>query len=105
MNNSDFPIYIQIMNISMNMGRIGSWVADCYDSKKKLIPKFINETEQFLLDLSYKDISKDFKPTLNKFSSEFKNLKKESITKKNRLFWAERALTWANILQHRAKLA
>lgn len=105
MRNSDFPLDIQIMNISMNMARIGNWVADCYEDKKDLIKKIIQENEHFLFDLQSQNISKDFKLTLNKFNREFKNLKKEPITKKNKALWAERALTWANILQHRARLA
>ena len=104
MKNSDFPLDVQIMNIAMNMARIGNWVADCYEDKKDLIKRIIQETDTFMYDLPSQSISKNFKPTLDKFSSEFEQLKKEHITKKNRLFWAERALTWANILQHRARL-
>lgn len=105
MKNSDFPLDIQIMNIAMNMARIGNWIADCYEDKKDLIKKIIQENEHFLFDLQSQSVSKDFKKTLKKFSIEFEHLKKEPITKENRPQWAEKALTWANILQHRVKLA
>lgn len=105
MKNSDFPLYVQIMNISVNMGRVGGWVADSYEEKKDLVYKIVDETTQFLTELPAQKISEDFKPTLKKFTSQFERLRKEVITDENRINWAERALTWANILQHRAKLA
>lgn len=40
---------------------------------------------------------------LNKFAKDFWLIKVELI--KEDLEWAEKALTWANILLHRAKLA
>ena len=103
--NSAFPLNIQILNISTNMGRIGGWVADSYDSKHKLIFRFLNETEIFMNDLESETLSPDFEPTLERFKREFAKLKSEEITEENKMQWAERALTWANILQHRAKLA
>lgn len=105
MRNSDFPIEIQIMNLAMNMARVSEWVADSSKDKSELVKKFIKETEGFLYELSTQNISKDFKPTLVGFSREFDKLKAQNITNKNRLEWSERALTWANILQSRAKLA
>jgi hypothetical protein len=103
--NSDFPLYVQIMNISMNMARIGGWVADSYESKKELIPKFIQETEGYLTQLKTQNIAEEFKPTLEMFTQEFTRLNNEPINEKNKLHWAEKSLTWANILQARARLA
>lgn len=105
MKNSDFPIKIQIMNIAMNIARVGNWVADSYQEKQPLINKFIAETDQFLSDLPMHHLSKQFRLTYQQFNKEFADLKKEKITKANHLIWAEKALTWANILQHRAKVA
>ncbi len=105
MKNSDFPLKVQIMNIAMNMGRAGNWAADAPKDKKLLINRFIQETGKFLAELKQENLSEDFMPTYTQFSKNFSDLKSEQITKSNHLLWAEKALTWANILQHRAKLA
>ncbi len=65
----------------------------------------MSQTDNYLNDLYHQNISKGFKPTLERFTKEFKDLKNLNINKENQRCWAERALTWANILQHRAKLA
>ena len=103
--NSAFPVNLQILNIATNMGRIGGWVFDSYESKRKLIIRFLDETDAFVKDLDNQKISKEFRPTLERFKEEFSKLKTEEVNNENRLAWAERALTWANILQHRASLA
>lgn len=102
---TDLPLDKQILNVSVNMARLSEWVADSYISHKSLIDIFIGQTENYLNDLSDQNISEGFKPTLKRFQMEFEKLKSEVEDEKNRLYWAERALTWANILQHRAKLA
>lgn len=101
----DLPLDKQVLNISVNMARIAYWTADSLDTKKQLIAKFMDQTTGFVVDLNHQNISKNFIPTLLRFKKEFAKLKSEKITEKNRLAWAEKALTWANILQHRAKLA
>lgn len=101
----DLPLDLQILNISVNLARISGWVFDDYGNKRILIEKFMDQTGSFIKDLSNQNISEKFKPTLSRFIKEFNNLKSQVITEKNKLYWAERALTWANILQHRAKLA
>ena len=52
-----------------------------------------------------KDISEIFKPTLEKCRKDFDELFKKNLATTNLSYWAEKALTWANILQHRARLA
>lgn len=104
-NNSKFPLNIQILNIATNMGRVGGWVADSYKSKASLIARFMDETEDFVNELDNKNVSSRFIPTLIRFKKEFTALKSEKVNEKNKLAWAEKALTWANILQHRSKLA
>ncbi|MBI2021378.1 hypothetical protein HYS93_00660 [Candidatus Daviesbacteria bacterium] len=99
------PAQLQILNISVNLARIGNWVADSYEQKKELINKFIEQTAQMISDLDSQNSSKEFKTILSKFKTEFYKLKEEPIDKTNKPIWAEKALTWANILQHRAKLA
>ncbi|MBI2011645.1 hypothetical protein HYS91_02650 [Candidatus Daviesbacteria bacterium] len=102
----DLPKNIQILNISVNMGRIGGWVAQAdYQEKIPLIERFFHQTDTYLSDLQSEKVSEKFKSTLNNFKKEYKNLRKQQINGKNRLLWAEKALTWANILQHRAELA
>ena len=100
----DLPINLQILNISVNLSRLSQWVYEGYEKRPELIDKFMNQTENYLADLDKQKISKDFRPTLERVKSEFSSLK-ETIHGQNRRYWAENALTWANILQHRAKLA
>ncbi|MBI2595375.1 hypothetical protein HYW46_01410 [Candidatus Daviesbacteria bacterium] len=110
---NDLPLEMQILNISVNMARIGNWIADLskikaeygekvYRSRRKLIEKMINQTENYLNDLSSQKISGRFVPTLGRFTKEFKVIKNGYKTDP---LLAKKALTWANILQHRAKLA
>ena len=100
----DLPLKLQILNISVNLSRLSQWVWEGYDKRVELINKFMKQTENFLNDLEKQDISNDFKPTLDRVRIEFSALKK-TLQDQDKLFWAEKALTWANILQHRAKLA
>lgn len=87
------------------MARLSDWIVDSYIKHKPLVDIFIKQTENYLNDLSNQSISDSFKPTLERFQMEFKKLKSDVEDEKVKLYWAERALTWANILQHRAKLA
>lgn len=103
--NTNFTPNIQVLNIATNMGRIGGWTFDSYDAKRKLITRFLDETDIFVRDLENEKISEKFRPTLEMFKKEFYRLKSEEVNQENKLAWAERALTWANILTHRAKLA
>lgn len=102
---TDLPLDKQILNISVNMARIAYWTADSLESKRQLIIRFIDQTSSYTSDLEKQNIPERFKPTLKKFKKEFAKLKYEEITEQNKLQWAEKALTWANILQHRSKLA
>lgn len=102
---ADLALDKQILNISVNMARLSEWIADSYTSHRSLISIFIKQTESYLNDLSDQNVSESFKSTLLRFQMEFEKLRAEVENEKNKLYWAERALTWANILQHRAKLA
>ncbi|MDO8573883.1 MAG: hypothetical protein Q7R77_03985 [Candidatus Daviesbacteria bacterium] len=101
---TDLPLDKQVLNISVNMARLSEWIADSYASHKPLIDIFMKQTENYLNDLSNQNVSESFKPTLTRFRMEFEKLREEIEDEKNKLYWAEKALTWANILQHRAKL-
>lgn len=100
----DLPLDVQILNISVNLARLSQWVYEDYNQRSQLIDKFLEQTANYIDDLAKQRISKDFEPTLKRVKKEFTNLKR-SINKEDKLHWAEKALTWANILQHRAKLA
>lgn len=104
---TDLPIDIQILNISVNMARMGKWIegGDITRSKMDLIQKLISQTHSYLNDLSSKNVSDRFKPTLKKFKNELRNFKPVAVSGESYLYWSERALTWADILQIRAKLS
>lgn len=93
-----------ILDISVNLARVSEWVLSKSQHRQQLVDQFLQETESFLLNLSTRTVSSRFQPTLYRFEEEFKELldKKNEISKND---WAEKALTWANILQHRAKFA
>ena len=97
--------YIKIMDISVNLARVGNWTADNYDGKRNLILKFLAQTDKYLGDVKKLSLPKDVKQTILRFEKQFKLLRDEASRPKNAYDWAEKALTWANILQHRAKLA
>lgn len=101
----DLPLEYQILNISVNLDRISQWLMDGYMERKGLIDKFLEQTNSYVNDLLSQDISKQFQPTLKRFYQEFSDLEKQVANEKEKIYWAERASTWANILQHRAKLA
>ena len=87
------------LNIAVNLGRLGRWTAD---GKTARVPAFLAETERYLTELSAVEKSPRFEKTFTVFKADFQDLKNNSNYDGN---WAEKALTWANILQHRAKLA
>ncbi len=101
---TDLPLHVQILNISVNLARLSQWVYEGYSQRRQLIDKFLEQTTSYIDDLAKQRISKDFEPTLKRVKKEFTNLK-HNINKEDKLYWSEKALTWANILQHRAKLA
>lgn len=92
----------KILDISVNLARVSDWILS--EKKQKLVDRFLEETNQFLKSLHSVDVLARFHPTLKRFTKEFEKLL-EDRHQEDREEWAERALTWANILQHRAKLA
>lgn len=95
----------RILDISVNLARIGNWTADSYEKKRELIHRFINQTNEYISEVANLQLSEQVRPLFSRFQNEFQKLQKEKVTPENKDWWAERVLTWANILQHRAKLA
>ena len=87
------------LNIAVNMGRLSRWAME---GKTSRIEQFIDETQDYLENLDKAPKSEKFTHTLHAFKNKFRELKENKNYDK---FWAEDALTWANILTHRAKLA
>lgn len=92
----------RILDISVNLTRVGNWVADSYEEKMDLVKFFLDQTEEYISEVRASKVSEEFRPVLVKFDREFQKLKN---SQKFDQAWAENALTWANILTHRAKLA
>ncbi|MCL4417199.1 MAG: hypothetical protein M1268_00780 [Patescibacteria group bacterium] len=100
MNNKD-----KIMDIAMNLNRIGNWAADDYKLKQKRIIIFLAQTSDYLKSLKQSIFSDNFKKTFNHFINDYRQLEKEGKQgPKDELAWAEKMMTWGNILTHRAKL-
>ncbi len=99
----DLPINIMVMDISQNLARIGNWTADSFDEKKNLIEKFLLQTKGYVDNLSKRELPKDLKNVFLRFKKEFALFSLDKFGK-DREIWAEKMLTWANILQHRANI-
>lgn len=85
-----------ILDIAMNLNRIGNWVADDFDGNQKKINVFINNTDGYISDV--KNLSDKFKSTWSNFMGAY------LLMKNNPKDNAENLMTWGNILTHRAKL-
>ena len=94
----------RILDISVNLARVANWAADSYEQKQRLIKFFLDQTEDYINEVSQSKTSGDFRQVFEKFTGEFRKLKSGNI-QKDKDYWAEKALTWANILTHRAKFA
>lgn len=88
-----------ILNIAVNLGRLSRWAME---GKKARIEQFLVETQDYLNELEKAPKSTQFNKTFSSFKHKFQELKSNP---KLDDAWAEDALTWANILTHRAKLA
>ncbi len=97
---------IRIMDIAVNLARIGNWAADDFDGKQKRIRQFLEQTRRYLNALDVATYPPRLQRTLDKFRKTFATLDgalPERSSERGR--WAEAMLTWSNILTHRAKLA
>ena len=96
---------MKILDIAMNLNRIGNWAADSYEQKRKRIKLFLGQTSDYINSLTTEISSGSFQKTLTAFLSIYKQLEKEGINgPKDPIAWAEKMMTWGNILTHRANL-
>ena len=94
----------KILDISVNLARVSDWMLVDNESKQRRVDQFLDETKQYMSTIARSDVSIRFQKTFDGFVNEFKQLLKDRH-QEDKYDWAERALTWANILQHRAKYA
>jgi len=95
----------KILDIAMNLTRIGNWAADGYEERKKRIKIFLSSTRSYIKNLDRSKFSKKFGRTYKTFIKEYEKLEKEGQEGPNdTLHWAENMMTWGNILTHRSKL-
>ena len=95
----------KILDIAMNLNRIGNWAADDYTAKQSRISTFLDQTSQYLNSLDQALLPPQVKKPLQTFANLYEDLKQEGKTgPKDRLAWAEKMMTWGNILTHRASL-
>lgn len=94
----------KILDIAMNLNRIGNWAADDFNLKRKRISVFLENTDKYIECLDKSDFSDKFKTIYNKFIKEYDKLKTEKKKGlKDPTKWAEEMMTWGNILSHRAR--
>ena len=94
-----------ILDIAMNLNRIGNWAADDYDKKQRRILLFLDQTKEYIETLDQTTYPEKFIPTMNVFLPKFQSLLKEGTSHPANLdVWAEEMMTWGNILTHRASM-
>src|SRR5579872_4302986 len=95
----------KLLDIAMNLNRVGNWAADDYVMKQKRISFFLDQTSDYLTDIQTRNLPLAVKGIFIRFTKEYPNLKEEGkIGPKDNLYWAERMMTWGNILTHRSQL-
>ena len=87
------------LNIAVNLGRLCRFASE---GKINRVKTFLEDTDQYMTILSDAKMNPRFSKTYKRFLSVYKQLKNSNDYSYD---WADTALTWANILQHRAKLA
>ena len=92
-----------ILDIAMNLNRIGNYAADNFEATRERVKMFINQTSQYIDDLKNEEFNESFKETYQNFLAEYRSLEKLEENK-DKFRWAEKMMTWGNILTHRAKL-
>lgn len=95
----------KIMDIAMNLNRVGNMAADDYEAKKEKIEMFLEETKEYIDSIDKSSFSPSFRTTFDTFLNEYLLLEKKNLRiNKDRFYWAEQMMTWGNILTHRVKI-
>ena len=85
-----------VLDIAMNLNRIGNWVADDFEKNQKKIQVFIINTDGYISGI--KNLNDRFKPTWLNFIKIYPDMKNAPHDN------AENLMTWGNILTHRSSL-
>jgi hypothetical protein len=94
-----------ILAIAMNLTRMGNWAADGYSAKRKRIETFLEQTKGLVSSIEADTSRLSSHRTLRLFLRNFHALAEEAKqVPDDEQWWAERMMTWGNILTHRAKL-
>jgi hypothetical protein len=80
----------------MNLNRIGNFTAD---GKLKRAEMFLENNAGYLDELKKSKFPVKFRKTYERFAQDYERLGEEPKTEA----WAERMMTWGNILTHRSK--
>lgn len=97
---------VKIMDIAMNLARIGNWAADDFDGKRQRITMFLEQISAYLKALPTSSYPLTTQRVLFNFTEVFASLLTQSPrTADDKLRWAETMLTWSNILTHKANRA
>ena len=95
----------KILDVAMNLNRVGNWAADGYKARQKKIVLFLNQTTKYINLLDVSNLPPPLKSSLSKFQQEYLQLEKEGLAgPKDPIAWAEKMMTWGNILTHRCSL-
>ena len=94
-----------ILDLAMNLTRIGNWIADDYRGKLGCIEIFLAQVSVQFTQLKPDTLPDPLKRPLINVKADLKRflLSRESVSR-DPLLWAENFLTWGNILTHRARL-
>jgi hypothetical protein len=96
---------VQVLDIAMNLNRVGNWAADDYIGKKDRIRIFLAGTSNYIRELKRSSLPNSFLETYSKFVIQYNLLQKEGLSgPKDPTAWAEKMMTWGNILTHRSSL-
>lgn len=94
-----------ILDIAMNLNRVGNWAADGYQDRQKRIRLFLDQTNQYIESVEISSFPESLKETFERFKKNYKEMEEEEREgPKDPLFWAENIMTWGNILTHRSNL-
>lgn len=95
----------KILDLAMNLNRIGNWAADGYSVRQKRILTFLKQNSEYISSINLLLLPASLQKTFRRFCKEYQELEKEGkMGPKDELFWAERMMTWGNILTHRTKI-